>query len=88
MTTAEEVRDEMNDKIHSVDNRVSRLEGGYEHLATKADMKETKGELKADMQETKGELKADMKDLENRLFVRLGLLIVAVGAAVAVIQRL
>ncbi len=77
MATAEEVRDEMNDKVHAVDNRVSRLEGGYEHLATKADL-----------QETKGELKADMKDLENRLFVRLGLLIVAVGAAVAVIQRL
>ncbi len=66
MATAEEVRDEMNDKVHAVDNRVSRLEGGYEHLATKA----------------------DMKDLENRLFVRLGLLIVVVGAAVAVIQRL
>ena len=53
------------------------MEGGYEHLATKADL-----------QEAKGELKADMKDLENRLFVRLGLLIVAVGAAVAIVQRL
>ena len=65
MVTGEEARD-LNDKIQSVDSRVSRLEGGYEHLATKA----------------------DMKDLENRLFVRLGLLIVAVGAAVAIVQRL
>ena len=65
MVTGEEARD-LNDKIQSVDSRVSRLEGGYEHLATKA----------------------DMKDLENRLFVRLGLLIVAVGAAVAVVQQL
>ena len=65
MVTGEEARD-LNDKIHGVDTRVSRLEGGYEHLATKA----------------------DMKDLENRLFVRLGLLIVAVGAAVAIVQRL
>ena len=53
------------------------MEGGYEHLATKADL-----------QEVKGELKADMKDLENRLFMRLGLLIIVVGAAVAVLQRL
>lgn len=63
--TSEEARD-LNDKIQGVDSRVSRLEGGYEHLATKA----------------------DMKDLENRLFVRLGLLIIAVGAAVAIVQRL
>ena len=65
MVTGEEARD-LNDKIQSVDSRVSRLEGGYEHLATKA----------------------DMKDLENRLFVRLGLLIIVVGAAVAIVQRL
>ena len=63
--TSEEARD-LNDKIQGVDTRVSRLEGGYQHLATKA----------------------DMKDLENRLFVRLGLLIVVVGAAVAIVQRL
>ena len=63
--TSEEAGD-INDKIHGVDSRVSRLEGGYEHLATKA----------------------DMKDLENRLFVRLGLLIIVVGAAVAIVQRL
>ena len=65
MATGEEARD-LNDKIHGVDTRVSRLEGGYQHLATKA----------------------DMKDLENRLFVRLGLLIIVVGAAVAIVQRL
>lgn len=65
MATNEEARN-LNDKIQGVDSRVSRLEGGYEHLATKA----------------------DMKDLENRLFVRLGLLIIVVGAAVAIVQRL
>ena len=74
--TNEEARD-LSDKIQGVDSRVSRLESGYQHLATKADL-----------QEAKGELKADMKDLENRLFVRLGLLIIVVGAAVAVLQRL
>ena len=65
MATGEEAGD-LNDKIQGVDSRVSRLEGGYEHLATKA----------------------DMKDLENRLFVRLGLLTIVVGAAVAIVQRL
>ena len=65
MVTSEEARD-LNDKVQGVDSRVSRLEGGYGHLATKA----------------------DMKDLENRLFVRLGLLIIVVGAAVAIVQRL
>lgn len=72
MATSEEARN-LNDKIQGIDTRVSRLEGGYQHLATKADLQE---------------LRADMKDLENRLFVRLGLLIVAVGAAVAIVQRL
>ena len=72
MATSEEARN-LNDKIQGVDTRVSRLEGGYQHLATKADLQE---------------LRADMKDLENRLFVRLGLLVVAVGAAVAIVQRL
>jgi hypothetical protein len=65
MATGEEARN-LNDKISAVGSSVSRLEGGYEHLA----------------------IKADMKDLENRLFVRLGLLIVVVGAAVAIVQRL
>ena len=65
MATVEDVKD-LSDKVQGVDSRVSRLEGGYEHLATKADMKE----------------------LENRLFVRLGLLIVVVGAVVAIAQRL
>ena len=37
--------------------RVSRLEGTYEHLATKADIAELRGELKADIAELKGSLK-------------------------------
>jgi hypothetical protein len=32
-----------------VEQRVSRLEGAYEHLATKADLKEEIGNLKADL---------------------------------------
>ena len=37
--------------------RVSRLEGAYEHFATKADIAELRGELKADIAELKGSLK-------------------------------
>ena len=33
----------------SIEERVSRLEGAYEHLATKADVAELKAELKADI---------------------------------------
>ena len=40
--------------------RVSRLEGTYEHLATKADIAELRGEFKADIAELRGELKADI----------------------------
>ena len=65
MATVEDIKD-LSDKVQGVDSRVSRLEGGYEHLATRADVKE----------------------MENRLFVRLGPLIVVVGAVVAIVQRL
>ncbi|MDE2685887.1 MAG: hypothetical protein OXI16_00085 [Chloroflexota bacterium] len=65
MATVEDVKN-LSDKVQGVDSRVSRLEGGHEHLATRADVKE----------------------MENRLFVRLGLLIVVVGAVVAIVQRL
>jgi hypothetical protein len=33
----------------TLEQRVSRLEGAYEHLATKADLKEEIGNLKADL---------------------------------------
>ena len=36
--------------------RVSRLEGAYEHLATKADIAELRGEIKAELAELKGSL--------------------------------
>ena len=39
----------------SLEERVSRLEGGQEHLATKADLAETKAELKSDIAQSKVE---------------------------------
>ena len=40
----------------SIEQRVSRIEGGYEHLTTKADLADLRTELKADMAATKVEL--------------------------------
>ena len=37
--------------------RVSRIEGGYEHLATKADLAQMKAELKADIARQDGEIR-------------------------------
>ena len=50
-----------------LEDRVSRLEGAYEHLATKADLGELKAEFKADL----GELKAEFKDEMGKLQVSL-----------------
>ncbi len=64
----------------AMEERLSRLEGAYEHLATKADLAELKGELKAEMAEMEGGLKAEMAHMEVRL-VRwmIGIIVAAVG---------
>ena len=41
----------------SLGERVSRIEGGYEHLATKADLAQMKAELKADIVRQDGEIR-------------------------------
>ena len=65
----------------STEERVSRIEGAYEHLATKADVIA----VKADVQELKSEIRA----MEARLLLRLGgLLIASVGATAAILRFL
>ena len=56
----------------TVEHRVSRLEGGYDHLATKADIAEVRtelaelrAELKADAAELRAELKSDIAAVQN-----------------------
>ena len=44
----------------TIEERVSRLEGGYEHLATKANVAETKADIagvKVDIAEVRGEMR-------------------------------
>ncbi len=58
----------------TLEERVSRLEGGYEHLATKADL--------ADL---KSEIKSDIAQLESRLLRwMIGMLLASVVAASSV----
>ena len=62
-------------------DRVSRLEGGYEHLATKADL----AKLEARMETRFAQVDARLAQMENRLLLKFGGLVIAtVGVAVAV----
>jgi hypothetical protein len=59
--------------------RVSRLEGSYKHLATKADIAEVKSDI--------ARVAAKIDNLESRLLIRLGgLILVASGLVVAILR--
>ncbi len=74
------------------EERLSRLEGVYEHLATKADIARLEGqntrlegELKAESTRLEGELKAAMAELKTELHKGLNRnLYITIGAVVAV----
>ena len=54
----------------NVEERVSRLEGGYEHLATRADLADLRAdfaELRADVKVEIGELKVAVGELKTDL---------------------
>ena len=61
------------------EERLSRLEGVYEHLATKADIARLEGEIKATMAELKTELH---KGLNRNLYITIGAVV-----AVATIMK-
>ena len=75
----------------SIEERVSRLEGGAEHLATKADVAEVKGEIastkaevKGDIAATKAELKGDIASLRSWVaggLAALGIVLVVLNVA-------
>ena len=48
----------------SIEERVSRLEGGYEHVATKADVAEFRAATQADVAEFRAATQADIGDLK------------------------
>ena len=56
----------LEDRIE-VEDRVSRLEGAYEHLATKADLKEDIGRVETSLQREIGRLEASVQRDIGRL---------------------
>ena len=74
--------------VTPIEERVTRLEAGHEHLATKADIAELRAELKtdiADLKASNAELKADLVKWMIGLMVGA----VAVASSIALfVQRL
>jgi chromosome segregation ATPase len=51
------------EQISSLGERVSRIEGGYEHLATKADL----ARVETDLAQMRSELKAEIAGLDGKI---------------------
>ena len=47
--------------------RLARIEGAYEHLATRADVESVRSELKADIQEVRSDLTAEIQSVRSEL---------------------
>ena len=52
----------------SNEERIARLEAGYEHLATKADLENLRGDLKAEFKSDLAAAQADTNRRIDRLF--------------------
>ena len=68
----------------TVEERLSRLEGGYEHLATRADIADVRAEV-ADVRAEIAVLRVEIAAVENRLMFRLGGLMVSGFAALSAV---
>ena len=70
----------------TLEERVSRLEGGYDHLATKADVERLRGELRADMERNRAEARADIERLRadvSRWILQLGVALISAAGVIA-----
>ena len=76
----------------TIDSRVSRLEGAYEHLATKADLEKLRADLKDDIASVKDDIANLGSSLKTLLIqVMLGLFtlqLVGLGAVAAIVRAL
>lgn len=77
----------MAEQTSSLGERVSRIEGGYEHLATKADLAQMQAELKADLARAETELKADIARQDGQIR-GIKWWILSVGAAAVALASL
>lgn len=72
-------------ELSATELKVARLEGAYEHLATKADVESLRGELRGEMNGLRGE----MNGLRGEVRLLAGLVIgVQVAAAALIFSRL
>ena len=51
----------------TAEERLSRIEGGYEHLATKADIAELRGEMNSIARELRGEMNGIARELRGEI---------------------
>ncbi len=85
----------------SLGERVSRIEGGYEHLATKADlarveteMAQMRSELKTEIGDVRSELKTEIGDLRSEVAGVRGDIrgikwwIISIGSAAVILSAL
>ena len=66
----------------SNEERIAHLEGGYEHLATKADVENLRGDFKADLSAVRTDFKADLAAAQadtNRRIDRLFWAVIGIG---------
>ena len=69
----------------TLEERVSRLEGGYEHVATKADLAELKADLKSDIARMESRFEAKVASLESRLLRwMIGMVLTSIVVATSV----
>ena len=71
----------------TIEERVSRLEGGQEHLATKADVESVKVEVervKVELERVRADLRAEIKDSKISTIIWItGVMVVVSSAQVA-----
>ena len=66
----------------TAEERLSRIEGGYEHLATKADIAELRGEMNSIARELRGEINSVKQELRLHRWV-LGFMVIVQLATLA-----
>ena len=74
----------------TLEERVSRLEGGYEHLATKADVAELRGDIARVESRLESRLEAEIGKLESRLLrwmIAMVLTSIIVASSVATVVQ-
>lgn len=72
----------------TLEERVSSMEGAYEHLSTKADLERLRGDLRTEMETMRGDLLAQIRASETRLVKWNADMMVGILVAMAALLRL